>query len=287
MSPSNSEPLASSAKQPQQGAAQQSEGAAVPQAVPIQAIPPVQVPTAVQYDAASVESATVPVAKPADVSEAAPSTAANSEFPQKDLNKGMLQKEDAVVEQASEQHRAEDDNDGADRAQQPPAVERPHVSAKNTTRASASDQIPDPIKKAKRKRLIKRVVIAMIALLVAVAIGIAAFSVWTIWYRFDDTADIQGTWVNSEGVSVTFDASQMHLQSGVSFNYTLNPETKEIDYSFSRSSGHGVYRFAQDRSILIIDEKGKTDWLLILEAKEDPAVQGTRPEGVTVFRRAS
>ncbi len=157
-------------------------------------------------------------------------------------------------------------------------------SASSEAARYSRDAVQRERAKKGRVRLVMRVAIGVLAVAVA---GVCAYCAWTIWWRYDDAADIQGTWRSNSGATITIDADKMHLTDDVSYDYTLDTGAKIIVYAFSSSQGQGSYRFSPDRSALVIDESGSQDWLVALGFVEDPQLDGTVDDGVSVLVRTS
>lgn len=173
------------------------------------------------------------------------------------------------------------------RAESKPASPTPR-RASNAGRKPAGDARAMPRAKdsAPKKRRWPLVLIVCVVVVIVAAIG--AFS-WDRWFRYDDTADIQGVWKVSGAQSTTvIDGSVIKLTSDVSYAYTIDTLAKTIDYSFGSSSGHASYRFSDDRSVLVIQENAGTEWLVALRLKKDPVIEGGEtPTGTTVLVRVS
>ncbi len=109
-------------------------------------------------------------------------------------------------------------------------------------------------KKAGKSRVSRKVVIAIAAVLAAIAIATAVLA-WNQWLRYDDAADIQGTW-RVEGSTATFTItdSEIQLTSEVSYPYTLDTFGKTISFSFGNYEGGGSYVFSPERDVLTITE---------------------------------
>lgn len=139
--------------------------------------------------------------------------------------------------------------------------------------------------KPRRRWSGKRIVAIAVAAVLAAALIAGLVCAWLIWWRYDDAADFQGTWRSSEGATIVIDGESMHLTESVAYAYTLDTQGKSIDYYFSQSKGHAGYHFSGDRNTLVIDENGPTDLLVVLGAREDPALSGDVPSGVSVLTR--
>ncbi|WP_454945936.1 hypothetical protein [Cryptobacterium curtum] len=161
------------------------------------------------------------------------------------------------------------------------------VASKSSTRANTGTKTvrqSSPVQSTRSRRAgllgVKRII-----LVVAVVFVLVCAVIWNLWFRFDDAADIQGLWTSSDGASVFIDGHDLHLSDDVAYAYSLNTTAKTIDYTFASASGHASYRFSADRATLVLDERGGTDWLVLLGLKTDPALSGGSTSGVTVLMR--
>lgn len=108
--------------------------------------------------------------------------------------------------------------------------------------------------KANRKKVLAIVGISLAAVLIACG-AVAAFWAWDTWWRYDDTADIQGEWATANGATiVVIDSNSIHMPDSVDFAYTMNTDDKTISYTFAELSGGGSYAFSDDRLTLTITE---------------------------------
>lgn len=92
----------------------------------------------------------------------------------------------------------------------------------------------------------------VIVLVLAIAIGVLS---WNQWLRYDDTADIQGTWV-ADGTQqvITITDSEMKWTDSVSYGYSLDTFNKTITFNFQQYTGQGSYAFSEDRNAVSITE---------------------------------
>ena len=140
-------------------------------------------------------------------------------------------------------------------------------------------------------RVVRRIILLLLALLVIVA----AFFVWNRWLRYDDAADLQGVWIDQNGTQLAFDGQRMLLGNAVIYEYTLDPGSKTITYTFNDAKGYSAYRFSDDRSMLAlrdVPQGGGTDWLMLLHIKEDPLREALNsstdiPAGSSRFQRSA
>ena len=98
----------------------------------------------------------------------------------------------------------------------------------------------------------KTVVIAAVMVVAVIAVALFAFNRWG---RYDDHADLQGTWyVMGTEVPITIDAETIRFNEEVSYNYEINPREKTISYTFGPMAGQGRYWFSDDRKHLVITD---------------------------------
>lgn len=99
-----------------------------------------------------------------------------------------------------------------------------------------------------------------IALIIAVVVFIAAIIAtclfaWNRWYRFDDHADMQGTWyVVGTTVPIEIDETSIKLNDDVTYQYEIDAREKTIHYTFGPMEGQGRYWFSDDRQYLVITD---------------------------------
>lgn len=83
----------------------------------------------------------------------------------------------------------------------------------------------------------------------------AAALAWNHWLRYDDAADIQGSWkIDGSEQVITITSDQIALTSEVSYSYTLDTFAKTIDFTFEQYGGSGSYAFSPERTTLVITE---------------------------------
>lgn len=93
---------------------------------------------------------------------------------------------------------------------------------------------------------------AVIIVVLAVATGLLS---WNQWFRYDDAADIQGSWaVEGTNEVITFTDTDIVMTPEVSYPYTLDTFNKTIDFSFKQYGGEGKYVFSPERTTLVITE---------------------------------
>lgn len=126
------------------------------------------------------------------------------------------------------------------------SIQHEEVSGKTGT--------PRMSKKAGKRRVPRKAVAIVSAVLVALAVATSLLA-WNQWLRYDDAADIQGTW-RVEGSTATFTItdSQIQLTDEVSYPYTLDTFAKTISFSFGNYEGGGSYVFSPERDVLTITE---------------------------------
>lgn len=107
---------------------------------------------------------------------------------------------------------------------------------------------------AKRKGLSRRFLIGSLAVIVLLAIGTGLLA-WNQWLRYDDNADIQGTWViDGTSQTITITDTDIVMTADVSYPYTLDTFQKTISFSFKQYNGSGSYAFSPERTTLVITE---------------------------------
>lgn len=130
----------------------------------------------------------------------------------------------------------------------------PDAGSSSRNRPSRRGAVAKPHSSEHRNRILKIVAVCFAAVLVACA-AVAAFWAWDTWLRFDDSADIQGEWLTSNGAAlVVIDAEEIHMPDSVDFKYTLDTKSKTISYTFVDLTGGGSYEFSRDRATLTITE---------------------------------
>lgn len=111
----------------------------------------------------------------------------------------------------------------------------------------------DSAKQPHSKKLRIVVIVAAIVVVLACVTGLAF--AWNRWYRFDDHADLQGTWyVVGTTVPVEIDATSIKLTDDVTYQYEINTREKTLSYTFGPMSGQGRYWFSDDRLNLVITD---------------------------------
>ena len=125
--------------------------------------------------------------------------------------------------------------------------------------ASHMPRIPQATKDRKsikkHKSWMYYVLISAITIGLVTGLSLGAFMFWNTYLRFDDAADIQGTWYFQEGsVEIYIDEDSINLDAYLEYAYTLDTWAKTISFTFSDLSGQGTYKFSEDRTTLIISE---------------------------------
>lgn len=184
---------------------------------------------------------------------------------------------------------AADKKDAAaeDKTAAPQGAKKPSVAGKRVANPDIVDHVA--LRARRKKRLHKMLAIAIIVVaLIAVVGGLFA---WQRWFRYDDNADIQGTWqLNAnKDQTVVIDGTNIDLVKGVSYKYTLNTHDKTIQFSFSDKNGSGTYHFNGDRTVLVINEGSDQPNILVqLGLMDDPAIENdTLKDDVTVLTKVS
>lgn len=104
---------------------------------------------------------------------------------------------------------------------------------------------------------------------VAIIIVVTLVMSWNLWWRYDDAADIQGTWTvqgSKEKVKIT--DSAIYLTDTLFYNYSLDTNEKRITFSFEDKQGDGVYSFSNNRNTLTIAEENAD----LATNEEDPSI---------------
>ena len=98
----------------------------------------------------------------------------------------------------------------------------------------------------------RTIVIAVVMVIAVVAVCVFAFNRWG---RFDDHADMQGTWyVLGTEVAIEIGDDTIKLNDEVSYHYQIDERQKTITYTFGPMSGQGRYWFSDDRKHLVITD---------------------------------
>lgn len=119
------------------------------------------------------------------------------------------------------------------------------------SRTFAKSQKP---KAKKSKGISRRFLIITLSIIAALAI-VTGLLAWNQWFRYDDAADIQGTWViDRTQDTITITPTDMQMTAEVSYQYSLDTFDKTITFNFKQYSGEGSYAFSPDRTTLIITE---------------------------------
>lgn len=106
----------------------------------------------------------------------------------------------------------------------------------------------------KRAGISRRFLIGSLVVILLLAIGTGLLA-WNQWFRFDDTADIQGTWaIDGTTQTITITDTDIVMTADVSYPYTLDTFQKTISFSFKQYSGSGSYAFSSERTELYITE---------------------------------
>jgi hypothetical protein len=126
-------------------------------------------------------------------------------------------------------------------------------------------------KRGSRVALALKIVLGLCVLAI-VTFGIIFCSVR--WWAANDAACIQGTWVaaqvdaGAENTALTsgnivIDSSSMQLSDTVTYTYTLDAATKQLNFSFGNYTGNAHYRLSMDGSQLAICD-GQYGWVASL-----------------------
>ena len=135
------------------------------------------------------------------------------------------------------------------------SADRPASETSETAGEAASKTTSKPgVAHRKRKGISRRFIIVALAIVVLLAIGTGLLA-WNQWFRYDDTADIQGTWViDGTSDTITITDTDMVMTDEVSYSYSLDTFQKTITFSFKQYSGSGSYAFSPERTTLVITE---------------------------------
>lgn len=119
-------------------------------------------------------------------------------------------------------------------------------------RMGTQDQAQD--KPKTRKGISRKFLTVSLVIITTLVIGIGLMA-WNQWFRYDDTADIQGTWtIDGSSETITITDSEMIMTDDVSYTYSLDTFEKTITFSFEQYSGEGSYAFSFDRTTFVITE---------------------------------
>lgn len=115
--------------------------------------------------------------------------------------------------------------------------------------------------KSRRSVRFRVAVISFGVVLVAFLVAVGLFS-WNRWYRFDDWADLQGTWYAvGTSVPITIDEDSIRFDEKTAYGYTVDTGKKAIGFSLGNLNGQGHYRFCDDRNCLVIEDgAGYSEW---------------------------
>lgn len=96
---------------------------------------------------------------------------------------------------------------------------------------------------AKRKGLSRRFLIGSLVVIVLLAIGTGLLA-WNQWLRYDDNADIQGTWViDGTSQTITITDTDIVMTADVSYPYTLDTFQKLFLFRSSSTTVQGLMLF--------------------------------------------
>lgn len=136
-----------------------------------------------------------------------------------------------------------------------PAPARASRISGSASGASATPRLDrSAAKPVRRARLSRKFVIGAAVIIVVLAVATGLLS-WNQWFRYDDAADIQGSWaVEGTNEVITFTDTDIVMTPEVSYPYTLDTFNKTIDFSFKQYGGEGKYVFSPERTTLVITE---------------------------------
>lgn len=129
------------------------------------------------------------------------------------------------------------------------------AQAGDYSRAGAAERL-----KTKRRLDVKahdnKIIFVGTAVFVAIILVVSLVMSWNLWWRYDDAADIQGTWtVEGSSNKVKITDSALYLTDTLFYDYTLDTENKRITFTFEDKKGEGAYSFSDDRNTLTIAEE--------------------------------
>lgn len=160
-----------------------------------------------------------------------------------------------LVGQASASHSAGKSAVQSQRREEPVSDEQPMEGA--TARDKKVDQIDSNKKSVEVKApkgLSRRFLAISMAIIFVLIVGTGLLA-WNQWFRFDDAADIQGSWtIDGTEQTITFTPTDINMTAEVSYPYELDTFQKTISFSFEQYSGSGSYAFSPDRNELYITE---------------------------------
>ena len=106
-----------------------------------------------------------------------------------------------------------------------------------------------------RRRRMSRWFFVVAGVFRAVLLVATAALAWNHWLRYDDAADIQGSWkIDGSEQVITITSDQIALTPEVSYSYALDTFAKTIDFTFEQYGGSGSYAFSPERTTLVITE---------------------------------
>ena len=127
----------------------------------------------------------------------------------------------------------------------------PGEADEGDARSRAVKRIQEAAGELRRSKL-RNILIAVAIAAVVVGV-IAGLLYWTRCVRYDDHADMQGTWYAAGSmVTIGIDENEIHFTDDVSYAYTIDEKEKTIDVSLGLMEGRSYYRFSNDRQFLVI-----------------------------------
>jgi len=106
-------------------------------------------------------------------------------------------------------------------------------------------------------------IIATIILIIVAAAGFWFF--WQEWVRYDDTQDIQGTWlVSTTGAAISVNDETIRIASDAAYEYEMNTTDKSLSFSFLKLTGTARYRFGGDRASFVVVEGQETGMVQLI-----------------------
>ena len=167
------------------------------------------------------------------------------------------------------------------------------MASKQSTTTGSEEQAAE---RAPRKRRVWLRVLVNAFLLVVVAVGVVAgLYAWDRWYRYDDAADFRGTWYPVGSLSaVEIGEDSIAFSEDTAYSYSLDVRDKTVTYSLGNMKGGGHYWFAEDRSVLVIEDGEEFtaagtafhDFTRLVASLGKDKVELPQGDGVSVFTRA-
>ena len=232
---------------------------------------------AAQAALSAAETAKLPVIRGEDVAAAvlaeeasggdSPAPDETSEKPKRRLRmaKGSVRAKDASAEgarpsspSAPSEEAAAAGGAAAEEGAPPEGESRDQANDATAAAAEADDRSRKPSVRASRAKAgagrIAGIVVCIVACALVVCFGLLA---WNRWLRFDDAADIAGTWtVPDSGATIEIDGSTIVLGPDARLSYEIDPFAKTIAFDLGDMAGEARYRFSDDRDQIAFVDGG-------------------------------